>query len=212
MDYLSYAIALAPLGIYWILTGYLYQRANPMLINAAQDSLLFGLGAVGLVLIGPMELFFPNAAYAILGAWTWLFLLLLYGFIILFISLNRKPQWTLYGASSMGLRGILERVLEEEKIEHQWHGSILIVPELGIHAIVEPANLSDRAAQLSRCGRDQDISGWHRLERLVTAKLDRERSTRGGFLWIVVGLAMLAASIGMFWMEIDQLMLAWEQL
>lgn len=64
MDYFRYAIALGPIGLYWVLIGYLYQRANPMLINAAQDTLLFGLGSVGMVLIGPMELFFPNAAYS----------------------------------------------------------------------------------------------------------------------------------------------------
>ena len=86
MDYFRYAIAIGPIGLYWVLIGYLYQRANPMLINAAQDTLLFGLGSVGLVLIGPMELFFPNAAYSLLGSWTWFFLLCLYAFIVLFVS------------------------------------------------------------------------------------------------------------------------------
>ncbi|MFO0013663.1 MAG: hypothetical protein ACK553_13030 [Planctomycetota bacterium] len=212
MDYLYYAIALGPIGLYWMMVGYLYQRPHPMLINAAQDTLLFGLGSVGLILIGPMQLFFPNAAYSILGAWTWFFLLCLYGFIVLFVSLNRRPQWTLYGANAAALRGILGRVLEEQGIEHAWHESILVVPELGIHAMVEPANVSDRAAQLTRCGRQQDIAGWHRLERLVTAKLESESSSRGGLPWMIVGIAVVAAAIGMLWLDIDKLMLAWEQL
>ncbi|MFN6127977.1 MAG: hypothetical protein ACK6DC_22735 [Planctomycetota bacterium] len=212
MDYFRYAIAIGPIGLYWVLIGYLYQRANPMLINAAQDTLLFGLGSVGLVLIGPMELFFPNAAYSLLGSWTWFFLLCLYAFIVLFVSLNRRPQWTLFGASSSALRGILARVLDEEKIQHEWHGSILVVPEMGIKAIVEPANAMDLASQLTRCGREQDSAGWHRLEKLVADRLPDEKSTRGGMPWILAGGSMLVGAILLFWLDIDKVMAAWQQL
>ncbi len=212
MDYVRYAIALGPIGLYWVLIGYLYQRSHPMLINAAQDTLLFGLGVVGLMVVGPMELFFPNAAYSLLGGWTWFFLLCLYAFVVLFISLNRGPQWTLYGSNAEGLRGILNRVLEEQNIAHSWEDSILVVPELGIRAIVEPANATDRAAQLTRCGRSQDIVGWYRLEKLVTEKLQSAPSNRGGMTWIVMGIGMILGSLAMFWLEIDKIMLAWEQL
>lgn len=212
MDYMHYAIALGPIGLYCVLVGYLYQRPHPMLINAAQDTLLFGMGAVGLIVIGPMELFFPNAAYSLLGAWTWFFLLCLYGFVVLFVALNRRPQWTLYGSSASAMRGILGRVLEERDIAHSWEGSILVVPELGIRAIVEPANASDRAAHLTRCGREQSVIGWYRLEKLVTERLQSEPSTRGGFPWIAMGLTMIFASLSLFWIDIDKIMLAWEQL
>jgi hypothetical protein len=212
MDYFRYAIALGPIGLYWVLIGYLYQRANPMLINAAQDTLLFGLGSVGMVLIGPMELFFPNAAYSLLGSWTWFFLLCLYAFIVLFVSLNRRPQWTLYGANSIALRGILARVLDDARIEHAWHGSILVVPEMGIKAIVEPANAVDLASQLTRCGRQQDTAGWHRLEKLVTERLSEEKSTRGGMPWILAGGVLLVGAIVLFWLDMDKIMVAWQQL
>lgn len=212
MDYLRCAIALGPLGLYWVMIGYLYQRPSPMLLNAAQDTLLFGLGGVGLVLIGPMELFFPNAAYSVLGSWTWFFLLCLYGFVVLLVSLNRRPQWTLYGASAAAARGILARTLEDENIEHAWHDFILVVPELGIQAIVEPANPTDRAAHLSRCGRVQDILGWHRLEKLITKRLPNEPSTRGGVPWILVGLAMLVATGFLVWMDLDRVIAEWQRL
>lgn len=212
MDYVRYAIALGPIGLYWVLIGYLYQRSHPMLINAAQDTLLFGLGVVGLMVIGPLELFFPNAAYSLLGAWTWFFLLCLYAFIVLFIALNRRPQWTLYGSNAEGLRGILSRVLEEQNIEHSWEDTILLVPELGIRAIVEPANVTDRAAQLTRCGRAQDIVGWYRLEKWVTEQLQSTPSAHGGVVWIVMGTAMILVSLALFWLDMEKIMLAWEQL
>lgn len=212
MDYVRYAIALGPIGLYWVLIGYLYQRSHPMLINAAQDTMLFGLGVVGLMVIGPMELFFPVAAYSLLGPWTWFFLLCLYGFVVLFIALNRRPQWTLYGAHAEDLRGILNRVLEAEKIEYRWEDSILVVPELGLRAIVEPANRTNRAAQLTRCGREQDIVGWHRLETLVTQQLQTTPSARGGVIWIVIGIAMILGSLTMFWFDMDKIIVAWEQL
>jgi hypothetical protein len=212
MDYLRLAIGLGPMGIYWILIGYLYQRRNPMLINAAQDTLLLGLGVIGFVAIGPVELFFPTAAYSVLGEWTWFFLLCLYGFVVLFLALNRRPQWTLYGANSTTLRGILERVLQEHQIEHAWQGMVLVAPEIGLRGIVEPANLTDGAAHLTACGREQDIAGWHRLERLVIQKLPCESSTRGGWLWIVAGMGIVMVSIALFWLDLDKIMLAWEEL
>lgn len=212
MDYLRFAIALGPMGMYWILIGYLYQRRNPMLINSAQDTLLLGFGVIGFVLIGPVELFFPAAAYSVLGEWTWLFLLCLYGFVVLFIALNRRPQWTVYGANSVALRGVLERILSEQQIEHVWQGNYLVASDLGLRAIVEPANLSDRSAHLTACGREQDLVGWNRLERLVTAELSRESSTHGGLPWILAGLGIVMASVVMFWWDRDKAMLEWEQL
>lgn len=205
MDYLRYAIALGPLGFYWIMVGYLYQRSHPMLLNAAQEMLLLGMGAVGLIAIGPMELFFPNAAYSILGEWTWAFLLCLYAFLVLFLALHRSPQWTIYGLSSEAFRVLLEKVLAEQSLNHSWVGNMLEVPELGVRAIVEPANRSDRAATLAPAGRRQDILGWHRLERWVSGKLGAIPSGKGGASWMVVGGAMLAFAIAMVFMDLERL-------
>jgi hypothetical protein len=205
-DYLRYAVALAPMGMYWTLIGYLYQRSHPTVLNGAQETLLLGMGAVGWIAIGPMELFFPNAAYAVLGEWTWLFLLALYSFLVLFLALNRRPQWTIYGMASAPLRDLLGRVLSEEKLEHRWLGNVLEVPELGMRAIVEPANLADRSSQLSPAGRSQDHVGWHRLERMLAMRLGSLPSNQGGWAWIYAGVAVLCISLAMILFDITHLM------
>ncbi len=200
-DLVASAFALAPLGLYWILIGYLYQRKRVMLINATQDFLLLGMGSLGLVAIGPFELFFPHAAYSVLGEWVWFCLLGLYGFVVLFVALNRRPQWTCYGLPQAELKRLIDRVLCMENLQHAWLGDMLEVPELGLRAIVEPANRQDRASLLSPAGRKQDPMGWYRLERLVGKQIGTLASRGGGWPWIVAGIGMLLTSLAMLCLD-----------
>lgn len=195
-DSLRFAIALLPIGIYFLVVATLLLRRRPTLLNAAQETLMLGMGCVGLAIIGPMELFFPNAAYSVLGEWTWAFLLGLYFFIMLFIALNRRPYWTIYGMNSDSLKELVSRTLDEEGLTYEWLDRVLSCPELGMVAMVEPATRGDRVAHLSPSGAKQDILGWHRLERKVLQSLARGpsvASTSGpaAKAWVAMGISVL---------------------
>ena len=69
MDYLRLALGVLPLGIYLLVMGLLAMRRRPTLITSGQDALLVGFALSGFVWIGPIELFFPTGAYAVLGEW-----------------------------------------------------------------------------------------------------------------------------------------------
>lgn len=212
MDYFRFAIALAPLGMYWILSGYLYKRKYPMLINAAQDTLLLGMGILGWIVIGPMELFFPAAAYSVLGIWTWFFLVCLYAFVVLFVALNRRPHWTVYGMTPEQLQGVMTRVLESEAIDHAWMDSVLQVPEFGVRGTVEAANKGGHSTQFSPCGSKQDPLGWHRFERLVNAELHSQPSVGGGTVWVAAGLFTIVAAVALFSVDLDRIREIWTEL
>jgi hypothetical protein len=204
IDYFRLGIALLPLGLYVLVHAGLMVRRRPTLLNAGQETLLLGFALSGFVTIGPMELFFPNAAYAVLGEWTWLCLGALYFFIVLFIALNRRPSWTVIGLGSKELKAVIERRLNEEKIEHQWLENALRIPAMGVVGIIESANRSDSASSLSPGGATQDPIGWYRLERLVcrpeglkaashprTGQSDWGRAA----VWYCLGVALLVISI-----------------
>lgn len=204
IDYFRLGIALLPLGLYVLVHAGLMVRKRPTLLNAGQETLLLGFAIAGFVTIGPMELFFPNAAYAVLGEWTWLCLGALYFFIVLFIALNRRPSWTVIGLGATELKAVIERRLNEEKIEHQWMENALRIPAMGVVGIIESANSSDSASSLSPGGSTQDPIGWYRLEQLVSRPegLQAEVRLRSGTagwersaVWYFLGVALLIISI-----------------
>jgi len=200
-DFLRFAIALIPLGIYFLLIATLLYRSRPTLLNAVQDTMLLGMGCVGLAVIGPLELFFPNAAYSVLGEWTWAFLLGLYFFIVLFAALNRSPSWTMYGLDCDSFQSLLNAALSSEEIPYQWLDYVLHVPSLGIVAMIEPANRLGNAVHLTPSGAKQDILGWHRLEKIVLSKeflpsCHRVRSRASGAqLWTAIGALCIVVSM-----------------
>jgi hypothetical protein len=200
LDCLRIALALLPLGIYFVLVAWLLARREPTLLNSTQDTLLLGMGCVGLAVIGPMELFFPNAAYSVLGEWTWCFLLGLYFFIVLFVSLNRKPNWTLYGMDLDSSRALLNQAMDAEGIEYEWMDRVLRVPSLGMLAMLEPANATGNVTYLSASGWKQDILGWHRLEKLVLQSKHWKTITRfphrtgNWMLWASIGATCIVAA------------------
>lgn len=198
-DSLRIAIAILPLGIYFLSVSMLLRRKRPTLLNAAQETMMLGMGCVGLAVIGPMELFFPNAAYSVLGEWTWAFLLGLYFFVVLFISLNRRPYWTIYGMNTVALQSLVTRTLQEEGLGYEWLDRVLSCPELGLVAMVEPATRGDHVVHLSPSGAKQDILGWHRLERKVLRTLAETPSATANSgpstkAWMAVGIALLVVA------------------
>lgn len=71
-------------GLVWVTTG-----------TRDLAAVLFAIS--GLVVIGPLELFFPNATAALLGPWVWIPLLLLYFLFACLVVLNSRPKLVVYG-------------------------------------------------------------------------------------------------------------------
>ena len=196
MDYLRLALGVLPLGIYLLVMGLLAMRRRPTLITSGQDALLVGFALSGFVWIGPIELFFPTGAYAVLGEWAWLMLLALYGLVVLLFALQRAPGWTVLGLSSEEFRSLLQQVLAEGSIEHAWLGNQVEVPGLGVRAIVEPSRGFKGVSHLTPCGRQPQLLGWYELEKRVLSSqgFTRERVDGSSFGVVrSIGLVLLGA-------------------
>ena len=134
LDLLRFAFAILPLAAYTNVLGLLRLRARPTVISGAMDTLLLGLALIGLVAIGPIELFFPRGASALLGGWVWFVLLALYFFILMLVALNTSPKLVVYGLDSKSLKQHVCEVLEQQKIRAEWLGDLVDLPELGVRA------------------------------------------------------------------------------
>ena len=65
-------IALLPLVAYLLLLGMIRLSGRVLITTGGRDIAALGFSVVGLVAIGPGELFFPKAAAGVFGGWVWL--------------------------------------------------------------------------------------------------------------------------------------------
>ncbi len=193
IDFLRVSIALLPLGLYFIVIGGLRTARRPVMLNGSVDFLLLGIGVSGLIIIGPIELFFPRAAYSVLGIWTWVLLMVLYMFVLFLVALSLPPKLIVYGVGSGELIVLLREMLAAEEWEAEWMGSVVCIETLGIRGSVERANSTDTVSQISIVGKDQNLIGWHRLERSLTHYLyvKLELKNHRSWVWSIIGANVL---------------------
>ncbi len=195
MDSLHICIALGPLAVYLLVIGSVNAARRPRVTTGARDLAALGLGILGLIVVGPMALFFPEDAAAELGGvWlVWLLLVALYGLGVLLVLLLMRPRLIIYNTSPDQLRPVLGRVVEALDDEAIWAADSLILPTLGIQFHLEPFGPM-RSAQLVSSGPRQSHAGWRRLEQALAAELRETRSARNPFAFVLIssGLVMLA--------------------
>ncbi len=192
MNLFSLIIAIGPIGLYWILIGVLHLRRRPLILSGSRDLACLGLSMVGLFLIGPAELFFPNAAFNRLGIFVWLFIFMLYGSLLLFVILNSKPRLVVFGFRDQELVPHVVSALEKIDPTTRWLGQHFVSPGLQIEAVIEQAGFG-RIAHVVTTRRDQNVSGWSQLERALREEVGHVSITprAHGKFWLPLGILII---------------------
>ena len=193
MDPLRLCIALSPLAAYVMLLGLINLSSRPLVTSGGRDLAALALGISGLVLVGPMELFFPEVAAERFGGYIWLLLLGMYALVVLLLTLVLRPRLVLYNMTAEQLRPTLANVVPELDPDARWAGECLVCPRLGVQLHIEPFPAM-RNVQLVSSGPHQSHAGWRRLElSLVRALKGRSCSPNPyGFSLLFFGLLMVA--------------------
>lgn len=194
MDPLRICLAIGPLGLYLVAIGLRNLRRRPRVVSGARNTLGLALAAAGMVIVGPMELFFPHAATARYGAFTWVLVLILYGLLLVLLLLMQRPRLIIYNMSVDQLRPLLGDVVGGLDPAARWAGDGLALPTLGVQLHLE-AFPAMRNVSLVSSGGDQSHAGWRALEaalRRAAASVDVSENPRG-FELLAVGLIVLAA-------------------
>ena len=163
MDPFRICLALGPLAVYLLSISLINLRRQPTLLSGTSDTAAIGLGVIGLMMIGPMELFMPDAAAARFGSYAWLFMIGLYGMVLVLSLLTLRPRLVIYNISSDELRAVLGDTVERLEPEARWAGDCLSMPKLGIQLYLD-ATPAMRNVTLVAGGQLQSPSGWKRLE------------------------------------------------
>ena len=131
--------------------------------TGARDAAALGVGISGMVIAGPMELFFPEAAASQYGSFVWILLISFYGLCVSLIVLLMRSRIVIYNTSLEQLRPILNQVAMELDNKSRWTGDSLLIPELQVHLHLEAVDWL-RNVQLTSGGINQSFEGWRKLE------------------------------------------------
>jgi hypothetical protein len=196
MDPVRLCVALGPAAVYLLLLGAINLSRRPFLASGARDAAALGLAVSGLFVVGPLELFVPDAAAARFGPFVWLLLLAFYALCLVLVLLLLRPRLVIYNVSADQLRAILADLVEQLDSEARWAGDSLALPGLGVQLHLD--NLpAMRNVSLVSTGPNQNYLGWRRLELALWAALGRvevPRNPRGASL-LSAGVLILSALI-----------------
>ena len=195
-DPLRLSIALVPLAAYGVLIGLLNARRRPFLTSGGADLAALGAAMSGLVLVGPVELFRPEAASAEYGSYVWLFLLVFYWLSVWLAVLLARPRLVIYNISTEELRPVLAEAARRIDPQARWAGDSLSLPTQGVQLHLESSELMRHSSIVSSGGR-QHLSGWKQLAGQLYPRLQRLQvgsNPRALGILLVAALLMAAST------------------
>jgi hypothetical protein len=194
MDPFRLCLALGPVAIYLLLLGAVNLSRRPLLVSGVRDAATLALAMSGLVIVGPIELFFPFEAGVQFGPRVWLLLLALYALCVVLVLLLLRPRLVIYNISIDRLRAILAELVDRLDPDARWAGDSLVLPGLGVQLYVDNF-AAFRSISLISAGGNQSHQGWRRLEAALGPAIAREEISRnpGGLGLVGAGLLIIAA-------------------
>ena len=207
MDPLRQWLALGPVAVYFIVLGGLNLSRRPLIVSGVRDAATLAVAIFGLVAVGPLELFVPNAAVIQYGGYVWALLTGFYVMVATMTLLLMRPRLVVYNIKGDQLRPLLADVARRLDSRARWAGDALALPGLGVQLHINPFPWM-RNVSLVAGGGSQNHAGWRRLEQELSEELtvmSLSRNPRGNtlitagvliFLWLIVSVWNNPAAVG----------------
>jgi hypothetical protein len=202
IDPFRITVALLPLGVYLLLLALVNLSRRPLLTTGGRDLAAMATAVVGLIAVGPLELFMPQMAAMKFGGYIWLPLIAFYGLWVSLLVLLARPRLVNYNISLDELRPILTDVVAGIDPEARWAGDTLVLtqprqpedesdqqPRIAqMHIDVSPAM---RHIALVANGPRQSFGLWQQLEVSLAQSLREMRVRPNAFGWCLLTTAVL---------------------
>lgn len=195
-DPLRTAIALVPVAAYCLLLAIVNARRKPFVTTGGCDLAALGGALSGLVLVGPIELFRPEAASTEFGGYVWLFLLGFYWLCVWLAVLVARPRLVVYNTSAEELRPVLAEAARLVDPQARWAGDSLSLPTIGVALHMESFDVM-RHTSLKSSGGKQNLGGWRKLSaelrnQLATLRVGRNPRSLG---FTIAAIGLITVSI-----------------
>jgi hypothetical protein len=192
MDTFSSCLALGPLAIYLLIMGAINLSARPLVVSGTRELVAIALAVSGLVIVGPMQLFMPEAAAAQFGSLVWGLLASFYVLCLTLAVMVLRPRIVVYNMTVDQLRPVLAEIARRIDHESAWAGRALSMPQLRVHLVLDTFAPMHNVS-LVATSHGQSVSGWRRLEASLREAL-RDVPAAGrvhGFWLAACGLTVL---------------------
>lgn len=203
MDSLHLAIAIGPLAIYLLLIGGLNLFSRPLVTTGGRDLAALGIAIGGFVMVGPMELFMPEAAAMSYGPYVWMILISLYGVSLSLIVMMQRPRLVIYNVAPEEFRSVLGPLVKELDPEARWAGDNVSLPNLDVQFSVESTPWL-RNMQLAAAGGEQNFGAWRMLETALAERLADVRVAPNAIGMVLVSLTLAMFAVAAFFVVSDQ--------
>lgn len=192
MDPVALTIALGPLAVYLLWLGAINLRRRALVVTGTVDVAWLAAAVSGLVVVGPMNLFLPEAAGRRFGPLAWPLLVAFYALCVVLYVLVARPRLVIFNLPPEQLRPLLESLVCRLDSEARAAGDAMQLPQLGVQLHLEAA-MAMRNVSLVATGDRQSHSGWKRLERELRAALAAVEVAPNprGFTLLAVGLVLV---------------------
>ncbi len=170
MDPVRFAIAVIPLAAYLGVIGWVNCRRRPLVTSGACDLTALGIGLLGLVFVGPIELFRPELATTQFLNYIWALLIGLYLLWIALAAMVSRPRLVVYNMTPEELRPMLSDAAGTVDTSFRWAGDCLVLPKLGVQLYIDGFTLL-RNTSLISSGPRQSLEGWHLLAKHLRSNL-----------------------------------------
>lgn len=132
-------VAFTPLILYLLCLAVVRVSGKAWVTTGVRDTAAVLFAICGLVIVGPMELFFPKATAYLLGAWVWIPLLFLYFLFGCLLVINSRTKLVVYGRTSDALFSALVRAANAidatAVVDHDQYQ--IHLPQAGVHLRLE---------------------------------------------------------------------------
>ena len=192
-------VALAPLAAYLLMLGAVNLSRRPLVISGTRDWAALGVGVSGLMIIGPIELFFSTMLMRSDGPIFWLLVLGLYGSGWMMLVLHAKPRIVVYNATEDDLRDAAETVSRQIDPAAHWVGDTLMMPDAETQLVLEPF-AAMRNLSLAPTGESLNLSLWRQMHLGLRRALRDSQTAPSlhGFFLLATGV-LLTAVMAMQW-------------
>ena len=192
MDPVPLTVACGPLALYLLWLGAINLRRRPLVMTGTLDVAALAAAVSGLMVVGPMNLFLPEAAGRRFGPLAWPLLLAFYALCVVLYVLVARPRLVIFNLSPEQLRQMLEGLARRLDSDARLAGDAVQLPQLGVQLHLEAA-MAMRNVSLVATGDRQSHSGWKRLERELRTALAAVEVTSNprGFTFLAFGLLLV---------------------
>jgi hypothetical protein len=144
-------LALLPLVGYLLVLGFVRFSGRALVTTGARDLAALGIAVMGLIAIGPAELFFPATAAIVFGSIVWLALIAFYGLTLSLICLTATPKLVVYGRTAKETYSGLLRAAQrmDPKAIGDSESMQVQMPTLQVHLRIESIGGIDHCRILS---------------------------------------------------------------